>query len=284
MALRLLQGGHRVVVWNRSPGPRQALAAKGAVAVASLPELITELRPPRALWMMVPAGTVIQQTMDELLDLASPGDILIDGGNSNYRDSVRRAAQARARGFGFLDAGTSGGVWGLQVGYCLMIGGAEEDFNRLEPIFKTLAPPDGYGHVGPSGAGHYAKMIHNGIEYGLLEAYAEGFELLHASPYSFDAHRLARLWNRGSVVRSWLLELAERAFAKDPQLKSIRGYVEDSGEGRWTVQEAVDQGVPATVLAQALFTRFRSRQEDSYSARVIAALRQEFGGHPVKPA
>jgi len=284
MALRLLQGGHRVVVWNRSPEPRQAMAAKGAVAAASLPELVHELRPPRVLWMMVPAGTVVQQTMDELLGLASPGDILIDGGNSNYRDSVRRAALARERGIGFVDAGTSGGVWGLQVGYCLMIGGAEQDFRRLEPIFKTLAPPDGYAHVGPSGAGHFAKMIHNGIEYGLLEAYAEGFELLHASPYGFDARQLARLWNRGSVVRSWLLELAERAFARDPELKSIRGYVEDSGEGRWTVQEAIDQGVPAGVLAQALFTRFRSRQDDSYSARVIAALRQEFGGHSVKPA
>ena len=221
--------------------------------------------------------------INALLPLISAGDVLIDGGNSNYHDSMRRAEALKAKKIQYLDAGTSGGIWGLKVGYCLMVGGEEEPFRKIEPLFKTLAPEDGYLYVGPSGAGHLTKMIHNGIEYGMLEAYAEGFELLKASPFKPDLGKVAHLWNHGSVVRSWLLELAELAFSKDPELAKIKGYVEDSGEGRWTIQEAIDRDVPAPVLALSLFARFRSRQEDSFGAKVIAALRNEFGGHKVKP-
>jgi 6-phosphogluconate dehydrogenase len=225
----------------------------------------------------------VDDSIQRLQGSVSPGDAIIDGGNSNYKDSVRRAEDLRTKQIEFLDAGVSGGVWGLKVGFCLMVGGSEAVFKQVEPIFKTLAPANGYAYVGPSGAGHYSKMIHNGIEYGMMEAYAEGFEILKASPYRFDLHRLAALWNQGSVIRSWLLELAEAALEKDPELSQIRGYVEDSGEGRWTVEEAIDHGVPAPVLGLSLFTRFRSRQEDSFAGKVVAALRNEFGGHAVKP-
>ena len=283
MTQRLLGGGHQVVVYDRSPDAIKASAAKGAVASTSLEDLGQKLRAPRIFWLMIPAGAPVDDTIQRLQGSASPGDVIIDGGNSNYRDSVRRAEDLRTKQLEFLDAGVSGGVWGLKVGFCLMVGGSEAVFKQVEPIFKTLAPANGYAYVGPSGAGHYSKMIHNGIEYGMMEAYAEGFEILNASPYRFDLHGLATLWNQGSVIRSWLLELAEAALEKDPGLSQIRGYVEDSGEGRWTVEEAIEHGVPAPVLGLSLFTRFRSRQDDSFAGKMVAALRNEFGGHAVKP-
>jgi 6-phosphogluconate dehydrogenase len=258
------------------------VAKAGAVGVPSLEDLVGKLSPPRAVWLMVPSGAPVEETIHSLAPLLSPGDAIIDGGNSYYKDSVQRAASLKKHRLHFLDVGTSGGIWGLKMGYCLMIGGEEEVFRRLEPIFQTLAPEEGYAYMGPSGAGHFAKMVHNGIEYGLLQAYAEGFELAHASPYELDLAQLARLWNRGSVVRSWLLELTEKALAADPGLASVKGYVEDSGEGRWMVLEAVERGVPLPVISLSLLTRFRSQQEDSFGAKVIAALRREFGGHAVK--
>lgn len=283
MVKRLVQGGHRVVAYNRSPGPVEEAVADGAVGVHTLEDAVAALSSPRVLWMMIPAGDPVDAMIGELLPLMAKGDILIDGGNSNWKDSVRRAEQVTAAGIHYLDAGVSGGVWGLEVGYCLMVGGEEAAFTVVEPALKTLAPPDGYRLVGPSGAGHFAKMIHNGIEYGMLQAYAEGFEILKSSPYSYDLAALANLWNQGSVVRSWLLELAELAFKADPGLASIRGYVEDSGEGRWTVFQAIDQDVPAPVLTLSLMARFSSRQEDSFAAKVVAALRHQFGGHAVQP-
>jgi 6-phosphogluconate dehydrogenase len=283
MVQRLLQGGHQVVVFDRSADAVKAHVAMGAKAAKDLADLTARLAPPRVVWVMVPAGAAVESTIEQLLPGLSPGDIVIDGGNSNYKDSVRRAAWLKGKGIGFIDAGTSGGIWGLTVGYCLMIGASPEAFKQCEPIFRTLAPPDGYAHVGPPGSGHYVKMIHNGIEYGMLQAYAEGYEILHASKdFDLDLHQISAVWNRGSVVRSWLNELAERAFAKDTELSALKGYVEDSGEGRWTVQEAIDLDVPAPVITLSLLTRFRSRQSDSFGAKVIAALRNEFGGHAVK--
>jgi 6-phosphogluconate dehydrogenase len=283
MVQRLLQGEHQVVVFDRSADAVKAHVALGAKAAKSLGDLCRQLSAPRVVWVMVPAGAAVESTIEELLPGLSKGDIIIDGGNSNFKDSIRRAAGLREKGIGFVDAGTSGGVWGLTVGYCLMIGASPEAFKSCEPIFRTLAPPDGYAHVGPPGAGHYVKMIHNGIEYGMLQAYAEGYEILHASKdFKLDLHQISAVWNRGSVVRSWLNELAERAFADDADLTALKGYVEDSGEGRWTVQEAIDLDVPAPVITLSLLTRFRSRQSDSFSAKVIAALRNEFGGHAVK--
>jgi 6-phosphogluconate dehydrogenase len=282
MAQRLLSGGHRIVAYDRDPEAVHAVTNAGAAGAGSLEELVRKLSPPRAAWLMVPAGAPVEQTIHSLAPLLSPGDVIIDGGNSYYKDSVRRAASLSKQRLHFLDVGTSGGIWGLKMGYCLMIGGEDEVFRRLEPIFRTLAPEEGYAYMGPSGAGHFVKMVHNGIEYGLLQAYAEGFELLHASPYELDLAQLARLWNHGSVVRSWLLELTEKALAADPGLASVKGYVEDSGEGRWTILEAVERGVPLPVISLSLFSRFRSRQEESFSAKVIAALRREFGGHAVK--
>ena len=283
MVQRLLQGGHQVVVFDRSADAVKAHVALGAKAAKDLADLSGQLSGPRVVWVMVPAGAAVESTIEQLLPGLSKGDIIIDGGNSNFKDSIRRAAALKEKGIGFIDAGTSGGVWGLTVGYCLMIGASPEAFKVCEPIFKTLAPPDGYAHVGPPGAGHYVKMIHNGIEYGMLQAYAEGYEILHASKdFKLDLHQISAVWNRGSVVRSWLNELAERAFADDANLTALKGYVEDSGEGRWTVQEAIDLDVPAPVITLSLLTRFRSRQSDSYGAKVIAALRNEFGGHAVK--
>jgi 6-phosphogluconate dehydrogenase len=273
MVERLRRGGHEVTGYDHNPAVSE---------VASLAELVSKLVPPRTVWVMVPAGDPTEQTIQELSTLLGKGDLIVDGGNSRFRDSVRRADELAARGLLFLDAGTSGGIWGLKEGYCLMVGGSEEAFRRIEPALKTLAPEDGYAHVGPCGAGHFTKMVHNGIEYAMLQAYAEGFEILKASSFQPDLHQLAHLWNRGSVVRSWLLELAESAFAKDPDLSKIRGYVDDSGEGRWTVLEAVNESVPAPAIAASLFARFASRQEDSFAMRVIAALRNEFGGHAVK--
>ena len=282
MTLRLMRGGHDVVVYDRNPESVSAAAKEGAEPALSLEELVAKLAPPRHVWMMVPSGAPVTATIEALAPILSPGDAIIDGGNSNYHDSIKRADELRLTQLHFVDCGTSGGIWGLENGYCLMIGGEREIFERMEPIFATLAPADGYAHVGASGAGHFVKMVHNGIEYALLQSYAEGFELLAASAYKLDLQRIAALWNRGSVVRSWLLELAERALEKDPDLSSIRGYVEDSGEGRWTVFEAIEHDVPATALAHSLFARFRSRQDDPFGAKLIAALRQEFGGHSVR--
>jgi len=282
MTERLGRGGHRIISYDRSPEAIQQVVDKGAVGARSLADLVKQLTPPRAIWLMVPSGAPVDQTIEQLLPSLAKGDVLIDGGNSNYKDSIRRAEKLAAQGMHFVDAGTSGGIWGLQNGYCMMVGGEKAIVERLAPIFTTLAPKDGYLHVGPSGAGHFVKMIHNGIEYGMLQAYGEGFELLKASQYDLDLAKISHLWNQGSVVRSWLLELAEAAFQKDPRLAAIKGYVDDSGEGRWTVQEAIDRSVPAPVLMLSLFARFASRQEDSFSAKVIAALRNEFGGHAVK--
>ena len=283
MVQRLLQGGHQVVVFDRSAEAVKAHIGMGAKGAKDLAELAAQLSAPRVVWVMVPAGAAVESTIEQLLPGLSKGDIIIDGGNSNYRDSMRRAARLEEKGIQFIDAGTSGGIWGLTVGYCLMIGASPGAFERCEPIFRTLAPTDGYAHVGPPGSGHYVKMIHNGIEYGMLQAYAEGYEILHASKnFKLDLHQISAVWNRGSVVRSWLNELAERAFANDTELAALKGYVEDSGEGRWTVQEAIDLDVPAPVITLSLLTRFRSRQSDSFGAKVIAALRNEFGGHAVR--
>jgi 6-phosphogluconate dehydrogenase len=282
MTKRLLQGGHRVVAYDRGTGPVEEARAIGARAASSLEGLVDALAPPRTLWAMIPAGAPVDQLIDALEPRLARGDLLVDGGNSNYKDSRRRHERLAARGVSFVDAGTSGGIWGLEIGYCLMLGGDAPALARLKPALDTLAPPEGWRHVGPPGAGHFAKMIHNGIEYGMMQAYGEGFELLKASDYSYDLAAIARLWNRGSVVRSWLLELAERAFEHDPGLERITGWVDDSGEGRWTVQEAIDRGVPAEVLAISLMARFRSRQTDSFRDKVLAALRAEFGGHAVK--
>ncbi len=282
MSLRLLRGGHEVVVYDRDPGAADALKSEGAVPATSLEDVVGKLARPRHVWIMVPSGQPVTDTIDALAPLLEKGDAIIEGGNSNYHDTVARAASLKASGIHLLDSGTCGGIWGLDNGYCLMIGGEKEIFERARPIFETLAPPEGYAYMGPAGAGHYVKMVHNGIEYALLQSYAEGFELLDASTYDLDLHAISQLWEHGSVVRSWLLELTESALAKDPGLSSIRGYVDDSGECRWTIQEAIDRDVPATVLAHSLFARFRSRQDESFGAKLIAALRQEFGGHKVK--
>jgi 6-phosphogluconate dehydrogenase len=273
MAIRLGQGGHDVFTYD----------PKVESTASTLAELRDQLDPPRAFWLMVPAGAITESTFQELLGLAAPGDAIVDGGNSNFRDSQRRHAEATARGVHFVDAGVSGGVWGLEVGYCLMVGGDDEAVKRLEPIFETLAPDDGYAHVGPSGAGHFVKMVHNGIEYGLMQAYAEGFEVMRASEFGLDLHEIAGIWRYGSVVRSWLLELLHAAFEHGgSDLEGIRGYVEDSGEGRWTIAEAIAEDVPVPVITAALFARFASRQDESFAAKVNAALRNQFGGHAVR--
>ncbi len=282
MSVRLARGGHRVVATDRSPGPIEEARKQGVQGAASLEELVKSLRTPRAVWAMIPAGPPVDALIEELLPLLARGDLVVDGGNSNYKDSKRRHELLKTRDLHFVDAGTSGGIWGLEVGFCLMLGGEANAVARIKPALDTLAPPGGWMHVGTAGAGHFAKMIHNGIEYGMMQSYAEGFEILNHSGYDFDLARVARLWNQGSVVRSWLLELAERALAKDPQLTSIRGYVQDSGEGRWTIQEAIDRGVPAPVITLSLISRLRSRQADSFRDRLLAALRAEFGGHAVK--
>ena len=284
MVKRLLRGGHEVVGYARSEDSVAAAEADGAEGAGSLEELVEALEPPRRIWLMVPAGEPTQSTLHALAGLCSEGDLLVDGGNSNFHDSRRRAAELSERGVRFCDVGVSGGVWGLELGYCMMAGGDAGDVGALAPVLDTLAPPDGWAHVGSAGAGHYVKMVHNGIEYGMLQAYGEGFEILASSEYELDLGQVAALWNRGSVVRSWLLELAERAFARDAALAHVRGYVEDSGEGRWTVAEAIAREVPAPVLTLSLIARLASRQEEAFSAKVIAALRQEFGGHPIRAA
>ncbi|HEV2671708.1 MAG TPA: decarboxylating 6-phosphogluconate dehydrogenase [Gemmatimonadales bacterium] len=283
MAQRLTQGGHEVIVYDQSAAAVKAHAGKGVKAAKDLADVVKQLTPRRIVWVMVPAGGAVEGTIEQLASTLSRGDIVIDGGNSNFHDSLRRAEALKSRGIEFVDVGTSGGIWGVTLGYCLMVGASPAAFRHCEPVFQTLAAPDGYAHVGPPGAGHYVKMVHNGIEYGMLQAYAEGYEILHASQdFKLDLGEIAKLWNHGSVVRSWLNELAERAFSGDPQLAGIRGYVEDSGEGRWTVEEAIRLNVPAPVITLSLLARFRSRQEESFGAKVIAALRREFGGHAVQ--
>ncbi|NOZ68133.1 MAG: decarboxylating 6-phosphogluconate dehydrogenase [Deferribacteres bacterium] len=282
MVQRLLDGGHAIVAYDRTTETVKKAEEKGAEGAGSLGELVDRLEKPRIVWLMVPAGQPTEDTLMQLAGMMDAGDILIDGGNSFYKDSIRRAGELKKHNISFLDAGTSGGIWGLEIGYCLMVGGDRDVFDRAEPIFATLAPENGYAYVGPHGAGHFVKMVHNGIEYAMLQGYAEGFEIMNAKKeFNLDLHKIARLWNHGSVVRSWLLELAENAFSRDPGLDSIRGYVEDSGEGRWTVAEAVENDIPAPAITLSLLERFHSRQKESFSAKVIAALRNEFGGHRV---
>jgi 6-phosphogluconate dehydrogenase len=282
MARRLTRGGHTVIGCEPVPAVLDAWKKEGGQGVGSLAELVAALEPPRAIWIMVPLSAT-ESVLAQATEAMAPGDVLIDGGNSNWKDSMRRAAEAAKKGLEYVDAGTSGGIWGLENGYCLMVGGTTDAVDRIAEILTTLAPPEGWLHVGPSGAGHYTKMIHNGIEYGMLQSYAEGFELMHASEFGLDLRAVSKLWNRGSVVRSWLLELAERAFEKNGgDLDDIRGYVEDSGEGRWTVQDAIDRSIPAPVITLSLLARFSSRQPESFSAKMIAALRNEFGGHAIK--
>ncbi len=287
MAQRLLGGGHRLVVYDPMSEAGQHVVEQGAVRAASISDLVTELAKPCAVWIMVPSGEPTEGTLGTLARELSTGDIVIDGGNSYYKDSMRRATACLEKGIVFLDVGTSGGVWGLEEGYCLMVGGDGDAFQRIKPVLQTLAPsPDkGYGHVGPSGAGHFVKMVHNGIEYGLMQAYAEGFELMQAKEeFGLNLRDIAETWRHGSVVRSWLLDLAAGALEADPTLDSIRAYVEDTGEGRWTVQESIELAVPTPVMTQALQARFRSRQDQPFGAKMLAALRQQFGGHGVRKA
>lgn len=283
MAERLLERGHQVSAYDLSEQARSEIAKKGAEAAVSVPELAKGLVSPRIVWVMLPAGEPTEETINSLASLLDKGDIVIDGGNSYYKDSMVRAEKLKKKDISFLDAGTSGGIWGLKIGYCLMVGGEKEAFKKAEPVFKALAPDDGYAHLGKSGAGHFVKMIHNAIEYAMLQAYGEGFEVMEArKEFDLDLARISQLWNHGSVVRSWILELAEDAFKKSPHLEGIDGFVADSGEGRWTVAEAINEDVPAPVITLSLLERLRSRQKESFSAKVIAALRNEFGGHPVK--
>lgn len=288
MARRLLHGGHRVVVYDRDADAMAVAAAAGGATAPSTPALVQQLAPPRAVWLMLPAGPVTDAVVDELSDLLAHGDAIIDGGNANYKDTMRRGENLAALGIHLLDAGTSGGVWGLVNGYALMVGGDADAYRRLEPVFQTLAPaPDqGLAHVGPTGAGHFTKMVHNGVEYALMQAYAEGFELLQSrqDDFGLDLLAIAKSWQHGSVVRSWLLDLAVRALETDPQLESLSAYVDDSGEGRWTVHESVEQAVPTPAITAALYQRFRSRQEEPFGARLLAALRNQFGGHAVRAA
>lgn len=284
MARRLLRNGVELAAYNRTYEKSAALTAEGAVALRGLAEIKEALQKPRVVWLMLPAGKPVDDHIDALLSILEPNDIIVEGGNSRYTDTITRAARAAQVGVHFVDAGVSGGVWGLENGYCLMVGGSEDAFTLVEPVLRALAPPDGYMRCGPSGSGHFLKMVHNGIEYGLMQAYAEGFDLMDKSPFGpgLDYARVAHLWNQGSVIRSWLLELLEAAFHKATRLQDIRGVVQDSGEGRWTVQEAVEFGVSAPVLSAALFARFKSRDSDAFPERILAALRREFGGHAVE--
>jgi 6-phosphogluconate dehydrogenase len=284
MARRLIKGNHEVVLYNRTQEKVKIIEKEGAIGTASLKELVQKLNIPRIIWIMLPAGPIVDEHIKQLSSLVSKGDLIIDGGNSYYKDDIRRTSELEPHGIHYMDAGVSGGIWGLEIGYCTMIGGERSDFKHIEPLLKTLAPEDGYLYCGPHGAGHFVKMVHNGIEYAIMEAYGEGFEILQASQYkdSFNYHNIAHLWNQGSVIRSWLLELLESAFKKDPHLDKIRGYVEDSGEGRWTVLQAVESGVSAPTITHSLFKRFESRKDDLFSDKILAALRNEFGGHEIK--
>jgi len=284
MAKRLLVGGHQVVAYNRSPEKTDQLVKDGAVGAYSISDVVALLSPPRIVWIMLPAGHVVDEHLEQFREILSPGDIVVDGGNTYYKDDLRRSQFLAEKNIQFVDAGVSGGVWGLKNGYCLMLGGDAEICRFLDPVFRSLAPPNGYLHCGNTGSGHFVKMVHNGIEYGMMQAYGEGFDILNASPYadSLNFEGIAHLWNQGSVVRSWLLELLESAFAKDPHLSDIKGVVADSGEGRWTLQQAIESGVSAPVIALSLMARFRSRTKDGFSDKVLAALRREFGGHAVE--
>jgi 6-phosphogluconate dehydrogenase len=283
MTMRLIAGGHSVIAYARDPEGVTQCVKGGAIGASSLADLVAKFtQSPRVVWLMIPAGKPTDDTIDQLLGLLVSGDVIIDGGNSNYKDGLAAYERCKAKGISLVDAGTSGGVWGLKEGYCLMVGGDPAAVSHCEPIFLTLAPKGGYAHVGPPGAGHFSKMVHNGIEYGLLQAYGEGFEILKKSQFPFDLKQLAEIWRYGSVIRSWLLDLAVLAFDEDPGLEKIRGWVDDTGEGRWTVQAAIDENVPAPVITLSLLARFVSRQDESYSAKVIAALRNQFGGHAVK--
>lgn len=284
MVKRLLKGGHQVVAWDRDAAVVEKLAKEGATGASSLADMVSKLSAPRAVWVMVPAGVPTETTIEELSTLLSANDIVIDGGNSNFKDSIRHAAELDKKKIRFLDAGTSGGVWGLENGYCLMVGGDKSAYEHILPALTTLAPTNGLGYFGGPGAGHYVKMVHNGIEYAMMQAYAEGFELLKECEYKFDLRQVTKVWNHGSVVRSWLCELAERAFNKDPELSELKAYVNDSGEGRWTVDECVRLAVSAPTIALSLFARFASRKDNGFGLRVLAALRNEFGGHAVKKA
>ena len=280
MTVRLVEGGHELVVFDLDPKAVASAVDQGATAATSLADLAGRLDAPRVVWLMLPAGDVTQGTLDELVELLSEGDVVVDGGNSRYTDTLGRADALEARGIALVDCGTSGGIWGLKNGYCLMVGGAKETVQTLEPLFATLAPENGYAHVGPTGAGHFVKMVHNGIEYGLMQAYGEGFELLQKNDeFELDLAQIAEVWRHGSVVRSWLLDLVASALEKNPDLEGVSDYVEDSGEGRWTLDAAIAQSIPMPSLALALFTRFASRQDELFAGKLIAALRQEFGGH-----
>ncbi len=283
MVRRLLKHGHTVVVWNRTYEKAERMAQEGAIPTKTLQELAQKLSPPRVAWIMVPQGKPVDQVLAGLVPHLEPGDIVIDGGNSHYTDSQRRARELAEKGIRFLDVGVSGGVWGLEYGYGIMIGGPEDAFRYAEPVFQALAPAEGYAHLGPSGAGHFVKMVHNGIEYGMLQAIGEGFAVMQAkTEFNLDLKKIAHIWQHGTVIRCWLLELLERAFEQEPGLEDIVGYVEDSGEGRWTLLEALDLDVPVPVIAESLFARFYSRLDDSFAARVVAALRNQFGGHRVR--
>ncbi len=282
IALRLLENKHGVVAYNRTYSKVDEVVQHGAVGAKSIEELCSKLKAPRIIWIMLPEGPVTDENINELLPHINAGDIVIDGGNANYNDSLRRAKMLAQKNIQFLDVGTSGGIWGLKNGFCLMIGGDKNAYQKAEPIFKSLAPENGYAYIGASGSGHFVKMVHNSIEYALMESYSEGFELLEKSGYELDLKKIAGVWNHGSVVRSWLLELCENSFAKDPHLKTIKGYVDDSGEGRWSIEEAIKREVPYSMTALALFARFRSRQDDSFAAKLNAAMRNEFGGHEIK--
>jgi 6-phosphogluconate dehydrogenase len=285
MAERWVRAGHRVVGYNRSRGPVDELAAKGMEPAYSIAELVGKLQAPRAIWVMLPAGATTEQMIETLIPLLAPGDTIVDAGNTNFHDDQRRAVQLAKHGLHYLDQGTSGGVWGLENGYCLMVGGPVEQVARLEPAFLSLAPAGGYVHCGPVGSGHFVKMVHNGIEYGMMQAYAEGFEIMRAKQeFGLNLHAIASAWRYGSVVRSWLLDLTEDALRKDPDLAKLKGYVEDSGEGRWTIQAAIDLDVPAPVITLSLFERFHSRRPESFAAKILAAMRKGFGGHAVKAA
>ena len=282
MVTRLRRDNHRVVVFDRSPDLVTQAESQGCIAASSLADLVGKLNGPRAVWVMVPSGAPTEDTIQAVAALLQPGDTIVDGGNTRFHDDVRRAAELKTKQLQYVDAGTSGGIWGLKVGYCLMIGGDTAAVARLAPIFTTLAPEHGWAHVGGHGAGHYVKMVHNGIEYSMMQGYAEGFELMSKSEYNLDLARIADLWMHGSVVRSWLLELAAGALKGDPKLDKLKGFVQDSGEGRWMVADAIEKDVPVPTLTTALFTRFRSRQEQSFAEKMLAALRNAFGGHAVR--
>jgi 6-phosphogluconate dehydrogenase len=282
MVTRLRRDQHRVVVYDRSSDLIKQAEGQGSIGSSSLADLVSKLSAPRAVWVMVPSGAPTEETIQAVAALLQPGDTIVDGGNTRFHDDVRRAAELKKKGIHYVDAGTSGGIWGLQVGYCLMVGGEDAAVKRLEPVFKTLAPENGWAHVGAAGAGHYVKMVHNGIEYSMMQGYAEGFELMSKSEYKLDLARVADLWMHGSVVRSWLLELAAGALKDDQKLEKLKGYVQDSGEGRWMIADAIEKDVPVPTLTTALFTRFRSRQDESFAEKMLAALRNAFGGHSVR--